>query len=203
MANAVPFMLPSAWTAASRTTGSSPAVESPRVGSSVKELAVKRSTGPRRRRRRSACIVRASLMARGPLMDLRRVAGVVRALALAVRAREVATGALPELRGAVRKPDTGVFAAVLDAAILDAAVFEGAALALCDAAVLDAAVLDAVALCDAAVLDAADARVRERMGVGWESAKQWSGTLSIASARQTAMRVFQGNFKAIRLLLRS
>ena len=45
MASAVPFKLPSAWTAAARTTGSSPAVESPRVGSSVKELAVKRSTG--------------------------------------------------------------------------------------------------------------------------------------------------------------
>jgi hypothetical protein len=141
--------------------------------------------------------MRASLMARGPLMDLRRVAEVVRALALAVRAREAATEALPELRGAVRKPDTGVFAAVLDATVL-----EGAAVALCDAAVLDAAVLDSLALCDAAVLDAADARVRERMGVGWESAWQCSGTLSIASARQTAMRVFQGNFKAIRGLLR-
>jgi hypothetical protein len=85
-------------------------------------------------------------------MDVRRVAGVVRALALAVRAREAASGALPELCGAVRMPDTGVFAAVLDAAILDAAV-----LALCDAAVLDAVVLDALALCDAAVLDTADA----------------------------------------------
>ena len=91
-------------------------------------------------------------MARGPLMDLRRVAGVVRTLALAVRACEVATEALLELRVAVRKPDTGVFAAVLDATLL-----EGAALALCDAAVLDAAVLGGQALCDTAVLDTADA----------------------------------------------
>ena len=77
MASAVPFMLPSAWTAAARTRGSSPAAESPRVRVSVKELAVKRSTGTRRWRLRSASSARVPLMVRMPLTNLRRAGGVI------------------------------------------------------------------------------------------------------------------------------
>ena len=144
IASAVPFRLPSPWMAAARTTGSSPAVESPRVTSSLKELAVKRST---RRRPRcatacSACVTPA---------ELRRAAADIRMPVLEAREREAVVEALAEVCVAIGELGAAVPKAVLDAAVLVAVALDALAL---DAVVLDAMALDAVAL-DAAVLEAA------------------------------------------------
>jgi hypothetical protein len=74
-----------------------------------------------------------------PLTVLRRIAEVVRAVA--VRVREAIVRGLLEVRAAVRELGTGDFNAVLDAAVLGAGVLDG--LALCVAAVFDATVFDA------------------------------------------------------------